>query len=624
MRTLPFLSLAAPLLTVAAVLPAQAPGSWVPLRLGAPYSLGAVSQLGKILAYREGGRQHVFSAFTRSWRSVAVSATATTRFANDWLLVEDGTSWHAFSAWRGVFETIMVGAGATYLNPANNRNDSLIVVRDGGDFVVFSAFTGRWTRRPVGPNARLATERHTLVVADGTTLLGMSAFDGGWVASTASAAPTALVADGTVGALEAGGTLHAFSAHTRGWTTATVPSGSSQRVAADVILWWNQTEALAFSGLRGVFATAPTSGVTAATVDERSIALVAPAGAWLYSASRGAFAFHAMASPAALVRTDVVLLQDAAGLAAFSALTGTVAPLPGTFAQVGANTTTAAAVEQQNGRPHLFSAFTGSWAPAPADALPNVLPEQTWNAALVTTTTGYKAFSARSGRFVTLAPGTSPVQHLDANSAILVVSDASAVHVFEPRREVWLSAPRSGNGPVQTRIWRTTFLLIDGQDLFGFGALSGTLEKTTVTGAIVDFNANSESLRVASASTLLGFAGVADLTTSAQFPEFRRQQPRGAPLGLHVAAPPSSTCAAVLGLKVAATPIPLPLGEFLIDPSALFPFPFPPVDPEGRSVLPIAVPDDPALAGMQVLFQVAVTPPAGQAYLTRLTGVTIH
>jgi hypothetical protein len=623
LRTLPFLHLAAPLLVTAALLPAQAPGSWVPLQLGSPYSLGAVSQLGKILAYREGGRQHVFSAFTRRWRSVAVSATVTTRVANDWLLVEDGTTWHAFSAWRGVFETITVGVGATYLNPANNRNDSLIVVRDGGDFVVFSGFTGRWVRRPVGPGARLAVQDHTLVVADGTTLLGISAFDGSWVTSSAAAAATNLAADGTVGALEAGGTIHAFSAHTRQWMTAPIPAAATRLVAADVILWWNQAQALAFSGLRGAFTTTAILGVTTAGANERSLALVAPAGAWLYSASRGAFTFHAMASPTALLRTDVVLLQDAAGLAAFSALTGTVAPLPGAFGQVGANTTTAAAVDQQTGRPHLFSAFTGTWSPAPADALPNVLPEQTWNAALVTTTTGFKAFSARSGRFVALAPGATPVQHVDANSAILAVSDASAVHVFEPRREVWLSAPRGGSGPMQTRIWRTTFLGIDGQDLFGFGASSGTLEKTTVTGAIADFNANSESLRVATASTLLGFAGVADLTTSAQFPEFRRQQPRGAPLGLHVAAPPSSFCAAVLGLRAGA-PIPLPVGEFLIDPSALFPFPFPPVDLEGRSALPIAVPDDAALAGLQVLFQVAVMPPAGQAYLTRLAAVTIH
>ena len=52
--------------------------------------VGSVSQLGKLVMYVQGKKLHVYSAFTRSWKSIAYPSGSQLRHSNDWLLVQAG------------------------------------------------------------------------------------------------------------------------------------------------------------------------------------------------------------------------------------------------------------------------------------------------------------------------------------------------------------------------------------------------------------------------------------------------------------------------------------------------------------------------------------------------------
>jgi hypothetical protein len=307
---------------------------------------------------------------------------------------------------------------------------------------------------------------------------------------------------------------------------------------------------------------------------------------------------------------------------AFSTLRHAVTALPGGYTNVAVNTTLATAAETATGRLWFFSSFTGQWVPVPADVTTTGNAELAWNGGLVATTTGYRAFNARSGRFVPLATTGTAITHVDQNSSIIAVEEGSRFSVFEPRREAWLPAPRAGPGFLNVRIWRTAVLAVDGQDAYGFASLGGTLEAVAIQGAIVDVNANSESLRIATANSLWAFGGTSELTTYAQFPEFRRLWQHGSPLDVTLADAPGGVAALGLALGVVA-PIHLPFGELLLDPNLLLAVPMPALDADGRAQLRIPLPDDPSLAGHEAFLQALVVPPARAPFLTRLAHASI-
>jgi hypothetical protein len=617
------------LLTVILGMPAtaQRPSSWVPLALPSGYVAANTSQLGKVCTYREGQVLWFFSGFARTWQAANLqNAAATVRVFNDLAFAVDTGQIVAFASYRGTVEILPVSPSATVVNPPTQRNDSILVVLDGNTVWAFSAFRGQWTSLPLtsGP-LQVVTQRQVALVADGSTLYGMSAFTGSWVQAAAVGPVSRLAADGSWGTAEAGSTLYGFSAQRASWSSAPLPGGAQRLNREDCTVHWNATSAVAYSGLRGTFAATVVAPVT--TVQADAVVVAAQTGPQIefFSAVLGTWTLHTTTSPATVtVRPHLVTVNDGGRIAAFSPFRGNVAMTPFLASVETGNQGVAAAVDQATGALWLYSALTGAWTPAPASASA-VLPRLIWCGAMLDAPNGYYAFSGRSGRFVLLQPGAGAVPHYDSNSSVLAVEDSASLHVFEPRREVWLSTPkRNPNQPLAVVIWRTTLLAVDGAFAHGYGTQAGEVETWALPAAPTEFGANSESLRAATGSTLAAFGGTPDVTTLYQYPEFRRVFAAGSDLEIQLHAEPSAPHFLTIG-TLGAVPVSLPpYGDLYADPASLTAFGFGVVPADGRATVRLPVPDLPSLRGFEVCFQGMVQPAAGTAYITRLTTVRVQ
>ena len=608
-------------------LAAQRPASWVPLNLPSPIVATSINQLGKTCAYAETNRVSFFSAFARTWTTVPTLVNnPATRVFNDMACVADTGQIIAFSSYRGSVEILPVGAGATILNPAAQRNDSILLVRDGSTLWSFSAFLGSWSQRQLTTASPvIATQRHVAIVAEGTALYGMSAFDGVWVPFTATAPITAASADGSWGVAESASDLYGFSAQRKTWSAAPIPPAPVSVVRReDCIVYWNTVMATAYTGLRGAFATQIVPGLTSVFADAVTAAAQAGVDVYLYSAVLAQWRHVQTQGVATVVaRPHLVTVNDAGTLSAYSPFLGTVSTMPVTASSETGNAGVAAALTANLPQQlYLYTPLTGQWTAAPAGT-PAVLPAMTWNGALVATPGAYAAYSGRSGQFIPLA-ATPTATFVDSNSSVMAMEDQSNLYVFEPRREVWLTQPKVNAAPLTVSIWRTTLLAVDGSTVHGFGSFAGEIESYTLPGGPTETGANSESLRAGVGTLLVAFGGTPDLVTLYQFPEFRRIFAAGSDLGLQLHGAAGAAALAFAGRR-ATTPIAVPgLGTLFLDPLLLLPIPLGALPADGRAAASLAVPDDLALRGAEVLFQAVVAPPVGTPYLTRTASVGLH
>jgi hypothetical protein len=606
---------------------AQRPSSWVPLTIPAGYVPANANQLGKTCVYTDGQTLRFFSGFARSWQSATlVNAAATVRVFNDLAFAVDTGQIHAFSSYRGTVETLPVSPAASIVNPSTQRNDSILVVIDGTTVWTFSAFRGQWTGHQVtSANVQVATQRHVALLADGTALYGMSAFTGSWVPAAAAGPVSRLAADGSWGVVEAGSSLHGFSAQRSAWSSAPLPASAQHLDREDCVVYWNATTAVAYAGLRGTFAATVVTPITVVQADALVVSAQTGPQVEYFSAVLGTWTQHTMTgAPTVTVRPHLATASDAGTLAAFSPFTGNIAVAPFTVLSQSSNQGVVAAIDQVTGALWMYSALTGAWTPAPAGAATG-LPDLIWCGALLNAPNGFHAFSGRSGRFVALQPGTGAVRHYDSNSSVLAVEDDNALHVFEPRREVWLSAPKANPGqPFLVRIWRTTFLAVDGAVVHGYGTCAGQIESHTLPAPPAEFTANSESLRAGVGSTLVAFGATPDIVTLHQYPEFRRVFTAGSDLEIQLHGEAGAPHFATIGL-LGGAPLSLPpYGELYADPATLTAFGFGLLPADGRATFRLAVPDLPGLRGLEVCFQGFVQPGAGTAYTTRLATVRVQ
>ena len=603
-------------------LPAQRPVAWVEAKVPNGVLTANFSQLGKLVVYRQQTNISVFSAFRRDWKSLSITQNATTRQTNGWLLVQDGGRWTAYSGFRGRFETIQVGASATVLNPVSNRNDSILLVLDGNDLYAFSAFTGTWVKRRVSPGARFAVQRQTAVAVDGTTVLGMSASTGKWVSSSISGQVLAVDAETSTASVETATTIYAFSSPKRSWTSVARPNSPKRSALGDVVVWASGATTLAFSGLRAKFATAATGPATKVTVDRELAVVESSRGMYFYSAAHGTWT-RLVPGSNSLLRTAgaMALVTDDNATHAYSALRAAIS----TQSIVAANadvTTCVAAVVPKSGRLRLYSAITGAWQLAPSGTA-NIVPALARQAALVKSGSTWSAFSARSGRFVPRQVSASAQEFVDSKSSLVAIVEADKLHVFDPRRETWLDVATKSR--VKIRLWRTTLVAHDDNRAFGYGSQAGEIESIALPGSVTSINASSECARISTAKSILAYSAVPDLTSMAQFPEFRRIATYGAAHGMQLRG--EARAAVVLAMAgTAKNAIRIPVwGTLFLSPQSLIALPAPaPVSSEGRLVLTVPVPDSAGLRGVELFFQALVVPPSGTVYLTRLCNVMIR
>ena len=608
---------------LAALATAQGPSAWAPLALPGGTANVQVQSLGKLVVAQQPDVVHVFSAATRRWHAHPAPGSPALRLANDWVLWRDSSGFTAFSSMRGTFEHLAAGPAALVVNPASQRNDSIALVRDGSVLHHFSGFDGRWRSRALGTGAGVVVQRHVALVADGTTLGALSAFSPTWVDVQTTGPASVLSADGTGAVAVTGATVHGFAAGTGTWSTAAAPAPGATFVRSDDwVLWHDGATALAFSGLRGGFQSSPVGAFSEMAVQEDLVALRSGVAVHLYSPVTAGWTLAGLGLQGTLrTSTTVALLADGTSLQAYSALRGTLAPLTLDSSAETLSAAVVAALPRAGGPPWLYSALLGQWVQAPAD-VQNSLPFLATQSALLPTTTGWRAWSARSGATVAHAGPGTPVGN--PNSAVAALVDAGHVHVFDARRDAWLEVPRTSPAATPTlQAWRTTLVGHDGPLAVGYGALSGRLETTVLTEPAQAVTASSECGVIATAHTLLAWSSAPEVAPQAQFPEFRRIQPLGSACMVQVQLGTAGTAFLAVG-TLAPVPLALPgLGTLLLDAASAAVLACTPDPGETRHEQLLFVPAAPSLRGSHWWLQALVLPGAapGQPWLTDAAGL---
>ncbi|MCA8974994.1 MAG: hypothetical protein KDC98_09745 [Planctomycetes bacterium] len=607
---------------VPAAATAQLPPHWADLTVPTGVVVSQLSNQGKLITYRNGSTLSVFSAVTRTWHTLAIGPGATLSLRNDCLLIQDGTQWTAYSAYTGDAATLTVSATAQLRNPGGQRNDSILLVADGALLHAYSAFVGDWTQRALQPGHDLGVQRHVAVLSMGTILSGFDAYTGQWHDMTVPATTLTISCDGAAGFAIDATTAYAFSALHRSWQTHAIPAAATFTRADDWGLFYDGNQMVAYSAVQGRFETTP-YGATAVPHSADLVCLIdTPLGLVAFSAPRGVFSMPLGPSTAtALISTAVLLLQDGLQITGYSPVHDSAATITLATSTMAVANVVAAVTESGTGRPWCFSALTGSWQPAPLDALP-VPPTLTTTSALLQTTAGACAFSARTGNYISLA---SPAPTLFGNdqSAIAMVFDNTSLHAFDARADTWRSIARTSQATPIVSIWRTSSFVVDGpQQAHAFGAFDGVWSSVALPEPYIQGSSNSECSHIVTATHLLGSGPVPSLLAYAQFPEFRRTQPIGtvASMSLHL---DGGGIALIAGGYFAATPTAVPgLGEFwLQQPLATVPVSSMPSHP--RAVFDLAIPSAPSLVGLQLAFQALAIPANGSPGLGEATGLYI-
>ncbi|MEM7205497.1 MAG: hypothetical protein AAF628_34895 [Planctomycetota bacterium] len=600
----------------------QQTSSWV--RQVVPGGLPAeIPRRGKLQYMVDGTDLRVFSAFTRAWHSWPLPSGANLRHANDWVLIDDGMGeFTAFSSMRGTFERLVLSPNAYVMNPPSQGNDSIVLVRDDGQLWAFSGLRGHWVSLAVSPTAAASVLRQVAIVTDGTRLLGLSPFAGGWVGRDAGATTGGPRAEGLYGVASTASELWAFSAQTKTWAREPLPAGYAEAFGHDCALWDDGSDTLGYSALRGAFVRGGTGGGAALQADQQLALATNGSDTWLFSAPTGRWTYHSTAGVTSVeLGAATALFVGPTAVDAYSAIRDSLATRYITPGFWEASWAAAVVVDATTQRSSFYSAFTGAWHDAPAGP-PATVPRVSTNGGLIETHAGHAAFSARSGRFVEVATGPGAIAVAEPASSILTVREPNALHVFEPRRELWLTQATRG-GPLSLHVWRTSMVAVEPGRAYGFGAQHGQIETLDFTGNVLEEAASSESGVLATATEVFGYSAVPDLISLWQFPEFRRMFARGSQLELQLRGPPQAAAAAFFAAP-APTPAPTPLGPLLLAPTPyLVMLPLGVVPGEGTLAAGFPIPNSPFLTGFDATFQGALLPLSGGAYLTRLCNVAI-
>ncbi len=342
------------------------------------------------------------------------------------MLVRDSGTWTAFASTRGRFAPLAVSPTAVLVNPPTHNNDAVLLVRDGTSLHAFSGFVGHWVTRAISPTAQVDSQRNVALLADGGVLSAFDAYSGQWYDHPGAEAIVQLSCDGTCGIAIGTTTVYGFSALHASWAAAPLPASATLVRDDDWAVLHDGVQGLGFSGLTGTFATAVTGPIQSTRTEDLLGMFTVVGGLHAYSAIRGTWSQTAISSLAS-VRTNVAcgVVVDGPTAIAYSAPLAQFVPLAVDSGSEALAGVVVAITDQVTLQPFLFSALTGTWQAAPADVLP-LLPRVTTTVALLSTSYGWRAFSARDASFTALvAPGSTA--ETNESSAPAVVWDASDI-----------------------------------------------------------------------------------------------------------------------------------------------------------------------------------------------------
>jgi hypothetical protein len=634
---------AAMLLSISASITAQQPSAWrqlTPPGAAAAGSLQLLAQsgrFGKLALYRDSQYMRVYSTVTGRWHAHTPSAGTTPRLYEDFVLVPESDRWTAISAYRGVFETLLVNQPNTTVD----WGSSIAVVRHLGTVHVFSAFTGRWHSRPMPPNwnaqigQRIATFGPN---SNSSSFAGFALFDamtGQW--HDLPAAPSERVASGSISAstgilllvrADQSQYLATWTGVQANWQFQPIAAqpplfnlGGGGAGGCDFVTAWDIT----FSGLSGVVTTlgaavSPANDGLIATAYDTTTGLYSCLGlrgvSWV-PVPAGSIARYTSAAP-----RGVRLFANGNQTLAFDAGTDTLQATAcdlGQFAERGYEGLNFAAAGDANGMPHIYSCAAGQWVPVPGNVLPESPPSPpttTPTTALLRTTTGVTAFSGRTGAFVPLT-GSGMTRTFDGH-----VVQGGLLHVFDERADRWLTTTDLPNRSANDS---SGFVAAAGTTAVGYGARASRLESITLPEPALQFQALDGGGIVRTQNHLFAFSGLPDLYSFHAFPHQAEVSGPGSTWRHQVRLPNGVVAAFGIGPRLPGPVALPPFGALWFDPQQsaiqLLQVSAP---GEERVEIVLPLPDIQALRGTEWVSQQMMLPFAGSPWLSDPATLTLR
>lgn len=572
-----------------------------------------------IVVVQESDVLHAFSAVTKRWYSLPVSASATFAGRDDHIVVVDGLQVHAFSSLRGTFTPLPATLVAPQVVPSAAPTHLSVVV-DGSTAWFFSSATSAWSAQPFAATPQVAVDKQVGVASDGNLTVGFSAGYGSLVPLTA-AGVTMVGANGYCGRAQSPGQLHCFSGPRNTWhseplaATANVVPPSAR---AAIVATSDNGNFTLWSALTDTVGTIVASPNALLSYGDHAALVIDDPFVYAFGSATGVVDLQLIPGAALNVRSGYwATIQDGNDLRAFSGLRGTWATLVGGAAMTGyANALSAAAlfVDASATAVHAYSSVTGQWHTSPALSGPTVY--STYAGGVVVDGGGLLGFAAIDGSFTPLA-GETPTRVV-AFGSNWTCESATGLHVFNPMLRAWRSHAKGG--AIGTMLAHHGAMVAeDGFSAYFYGTDDDRWTQVLVgSSPVLDRADHCASLRVG--DTWVAFGGDGACTNESNFPEWWRVLSRGSKTSWFVAAPPGALPLLLLG--TAGLDLQLPgIGHLLVDPASAGTFLMAPTL-VGTSRIEWTLPDSPALQGLDLFAQAAILDGNG-LYLTNLIRSTI-
>jgi hypothetical protein len=575
-----------------------------------------------IIAVRDQNRVHGFSAVTHAWTSItAVAATPTLTIFNEHFIVRDGPVFYGYSPRTGAFAAQATFSPAAVLANAGGPTTWYSAVTDGNNVHVFFALSGQWITFVFASPPTVIPGRLCLLLVDGGTIYGVSAF---YESLVPLLVPNATVsgAYGNAAVATSPGSVHGFSAYRNTWASipftgpATVTTGHAQPGFVAI----RDTTSLAFfSGHTGSFSTPPVS--PSATMNlHRETAIVLDGNTVVgYSGMLGHHATSQFSSPPAVhLRDWFALLDDGQGLVAYSAATGTfAAAFSGTW-QITSNQQVAAVTAPGASLPTaVYSAYTNTWTLIPALSAATVYVPCT-SVILADLAGGLYAFSARGTGWI--HQPTPPLDAVQTSFSTFCARAGTTLYSFNPKTVAWRSTDTFAPA-VSIATYYGSLIANDGAAAYGFSHFTDRWSAIPLTGPVVSSGVQIQAAVVRESNVVRGYSGLGQMSTTGEYPFFWRTASQGGRLRIELAAEPGME--AFIALSPVAADIPTPYGTLFIDPAAMLLLAQPTLPASGLFTLSLQIPVAPGFSGTEIHFQAAVLGPPG-LYLTNSALSTVY
>lgn len=282
---------------------------------------GANAKNDSIMLVRDGQELHAFSAFTGTWSTRAIPATASGSVQRHVAVVQSGTQLIGMSAFDGQWHAIDAPS-VTSLNTDGTAGFAI-----GPNVYAFSAHTRSWSQHPALGNATFARGDDWGLWHDASGGFAYSGLTGSFTAFSLGGAYVAASSD-LYALLDDGTSLHAWSAVTADFVPLG-PSPSAIDAGLGAALLHDANSVRGYSALRQQVQALPTSG--GASAAGASVAHVVDSAGQLFAFSAVTGTWHA--APAStvgrtpLTTTTTVAIDSPNDCFAFAANTGQFVPL---------------------------------------------------------------------------------------------------------------------------------------------------------------------------------------------------------------------------------------------------------------------------------------------------------